>query len=752
MEIEISVDQSTAAGRQELENVLKSRQFSNAERLRRFLRFVGESTLDGKGDRLNEYLIGFEVFDKPQSYDPGKDPIVRVTARRVRLRLEEYYSTDGADRPLRISLAKGSYAVTFERVDTGAPSAPPPVERRLDPAPPTPYKVLPWPGVLIIVLAACSFAALLTFLGTRRPEPRGNTGAQSSLHRLTSDEGLTMYPALSPDGTLAAYASDRENAGRLDLWVQAVTSRSAMRLTNNGSDNYDPSFSNDGSQLVFRSEAAGGGVYIIPTMGGQPRLFAKQGRHPVFSPDGKWIAYQVSRIANHDLRSTPTTTIYVAPSEGGGPVAIQVNLIVHGSPVWLPDSKHLLVLARRPLSTPLEDLDWWILSREGAEPVAAEARRFFPQFSAFPLPGDSMNLRPDGSAVGVVFSAGAQNDANIWRVAISKADWKVQGPPERLTLGTGTEAQPVIRNHRLAFTSVRENQDIWTFPLGRPGAPDLGPGEQLTRHPDSDMGPALSQDGKKLYFISNRSGDLGIWMKDRGTGEEKPLRLNEPGLGYNVLASPRSGIGFLTAQGSNRLVRVLQENGTQLEVPCASCFILNDWSADGREILYTEMPDARGLGLLELATRKTTTVVADNSLQFRNARFSPDRKWILFEAQLGPEKQQVVAVRNDGKYPIPRRDWIPITDGSAADRKPNWSPGAGAVYFLSDRDSFPCIWMQRVDEVTRKPVGKAVAVQHFHNARLSPSNVFFSDVVVGRNELLVTLGERTGNVWWMDLP
>ena len=99
MEIGISVDQSAAAGRLELENVLKSRHFSNAERLRRFLRFVAESTLDGKGDLLNEHLIGFEVFDKPQSYDPGKDPIVRVTARRVRLRLEEYYSSEGVGRP-----------------------------------------------------------------------------------------------------------------------------------------------------------------------------------------------------------------------------------------------------------------------------------------------------------------------------------------------------------------------------------------------------------------------------------------------------------------------------------------------------------------------------------------------------------------------------------------------------------------------------------------------------------------------------
>jgi Tol biopolymer transport system component len=164
------------------------------------------------------------------------------------------------------------------------------------------------------------------------------------------------------------------------------------------------------------------------------------------------------------------------------------------------------------------------------------------------------------------------------------------------------------------------------------------------------------------------------------------------------------------------------------------------------------LPDVRSLELLHLATGRKTTVVADDGLQFRNAHFSPDQKWILFEVQRGPEKQQIVAARNDRRYPIASAGWIPITDGSTADSKPNWSPGADAVYFLSDRDSFPCLWMQRVDLSTRKPVGPAIAVKHFHNARLSPSNVLSSSINVGRNELLVTLGERTGNVWWMDLP
>ena len=245
-----------------------------------------------------------------------------------------------------------------------------------------------------------------------------------------------MYPALSPDGTLAAYASDRENAGRLDLWVQAVTSRSAMRLTNNGSDNYDPSFSERRKPVSLPFGSRRRRSLYHPHNGRPANAVCQAG-----APPGLLARRQVDRIPGEPDRQSRSALdahhyhLCRALRRWRGPSLLQANLVVHGSPVWLPDSKHLLVLARRPLSTPLQDLDWWILSREGATPVPAEARRFFPQFSAFPLPGDSMSLRPDGSAVGVVFSAGAQNDANIWRVSISIADWKVQGPPERLTLG-----------------------------------------------------------------------------------------------------------------------------------------------------------------------------------------------------------------------------------------------------------------------------------------------------------------------------
>lgn len=99
-----------------LDHVLASPSFVNAGRLSRMLRFVVERTLAGTGDELKEYLLGVEVFDRPQEYDPRLDSIVRVEARRLRAKLAEYYEAEGAGDALRIRLAKGGYAPTFERV------------------------------------------------------------------------------------------------------------------------------------------------------------------------------------------------------------------------------------------------------------------------------------------------------------------------------------------------------------------------------------------------------------------------------------------------------------------------------------------------------------------------------------------------------------------------------------------------------------------------------------------------------------
>jgi hypothetical protein len=80
----------------------------------RFLGYAVRLTLEGKSADLKVYSIGLEVFDRKPSFDPRLDPIVRVEARRLRKKLDEYYDQERAGDPVRIRLPKEGYAVQFE--------------------------------------------------------------------------------------------------------------------------------------------------------------------------------------------------------------------------------------------------------------------------------------------------------------------------------------------------------------------------------------------------------------------------------------------------------------------------------------------------------------------------------------------------------------------------------------------------------------------------------------------------------------
>lgn len=116
---------------QELARILTSQQFRESPRLQTFLRFVVCLTLDGKADEIKESTIAAEVFGREDTRD---DSIVRSAARRLRMRLEEYYQQAGFNDSLRIVIPKGSYVPVFEeqRAPANATqeiSALPPVER-----------------------------------------------------------------------------------------------------------------------------------------------------------------------------------------------------------------------------------------------------------------------------------------------------------------------------------------------------------------------------------------------------------------------------------------------------------------------------------------------------------------------------------------------------------------------------------------------------------------------------------------------
>jgi len=105
--------QESEAVREEMEKILASPAFAAAPSLARFLRYVIEETLAGRGDSLKEYTIGAIVFRRGEDFSPRVDPIVRVQARNVRARLERYYAGLNGHEPIVIELPKGTYVPVF---------------------------------------------------------------------------------------------------------------------------------------------------------------------------------------------------------------------------------------------------------------------------------------------------------------------------------------------------------------------------------------------------------------------------------------------------------------------------------------------------------------------------------------------------------------------------------------------------------------------------------------------------------------
>jgi hypothetical protein len=108
---------TTPAVRAQLTKILDSEAFRDAHRLKRFLEYIVVATLTHRSDCLKEFLLGVEVFEKPPSFDPRLDPIVRVQAGRLRAKLTEYYATEGSGDLVLIHVPKGSYIPVFTHAE-----------------------------------------------------------------------------------------------------------------------------------------------------------------------------------------------------------------------------------------------------------------------------------------------------------------------------------------------------------------------------------------------------------------------------------------------------------------------------------------------------------------------------------------------------------------------------------------------------------------------------------------------------------
>ena len=596
-------------------------------------------------------------------------------------------------------------------------------------------------------LIGAGAVVLLAVLGLGWWFGRSSEGPpQYKLTRITQDTGATGHPALSPDGRLLAYASDRSGEGNFDIWVQQLGGGDPIRLTTDEADDGYASFSPDGNRIVFGSSRDGGGIYVVPALGGSPRRIADGVcGNPQFSPDGAWVSYWLQELntANQVFHRP-----WIVPASGGNARQVETSLATAKPVTWSPDGKQLLVVgSKEPLELGRADeLDWWLVPLEGGEAVPLGVRE---SLRAAGLAGSSA---PTWLAESnwLIFSSRTQGGTlNLWRIRISPQERQLLGEPQKLTAGTGEVQASAARDGRIAFVTGSRNWDIWSLPLDANRAEVRGEPERIVSGLSRDRYPSISADGHKLVYTSDRAGNSDIWLRDLETNKDTPVTVS-PGSEIRGVISPdgtkvvfrrfergQSNV-YLTQLGRGTEQLLLEDIGSHM-----------DWTPDGKKILFYTTSPIRWKTFDVETGQQQDLGLQHSQYPVYSVRFSPNQDWVSFE--LRSPALPVFISRLIGGAAQEQGQWVPIGDSPGVwSGHTWWSPDGNTLYVLSDQDGFRCIWARLLDPATKQPQGPLKAVQHFHGRlRTSDASGIYGTFGYGltADKLYLPLSETKGNIW-----
>jgi WD40-like Beta Propeller Repeat len=194
------------------------------------------------------------------------------------------------------------------------------------------------------------------------------------------------------------------------------------------------------------------------------------------------------------------------------------------------------------------------------------------------------------------------------------------------------------------------------------------------------------------------------------------------------------------------------EDGNLKQV-CERC-TPRGFSSDGSVALIQKygftISDEAYIAALDLRTGKERDFLRHPGMALVHPSFSWDDPWVAFRKLSFPKPwtQILIAPVRNGSA-AGETEWIAMTDGKHVDEKAQWSPDGNTVYFTSTRDDYLCIWAQRLDPVTKHPLGEPFAFEHFHNSA-GRTGVFLqglAEISVARDKILINLPEVHSEIW-----
>ncbi len=603
-------------------------------------------------------------------------------------------------------------------------------------------ETMPQPHPMRRTLCALALGLLLGGLAVWKfgmPAP----ARESRYTPITFDPGLATTPAISPDGSLVAYASDRDNGRNLELYVQQLRGGDPARLTWTLENESDPSFSADGTAIAYHSSKDGGGIYLIPSLGGTPRLLAPAGRNPRFSPRGNLVAYWTGLRDGLVEGQAKTFVVSIA---GGAAREIRPDFSDVQRPVWSPDGQRLIVWGVAPgEGLPADRADFWVtgLERDRAEStgLAGPVSRAGGRLAAI----EDMTWTQQG----LVFSMRLGWVRNVYRCRMT-AGGKAQGDLVRLAGGTASAEYPTVsRDGQMVFASGNQRFDVWALPLDANSGKALGPPYRITNSTAPAEYPTVSPDGRMVLYASPRNGTSQVWMKDLAKGEESviapgpnasmPVWVNEGRRVAFVQKLSKRPDEYLLELSTGNALKVF-EGGFFWDVnPAATMALARAGDSGQNDILAVDLKTGRSSAILRTAPGAPLT----------RASFSPDAEWMVFLADTGTATAQIYAARPNGLAEIPRSQWMPLTDGRHKVDKPRFSPDGKLIYFTQDGQESRGIRAAHFDPRTGQTVGDSFAVFDSGESRLTLFGVNPGSLEIGiaKDKLVMLLAERASNLW-----
>ena len=580
------------------------------------------------------------------------------------------------------------------------------------------------------ILGGATIAAFAVYwLGVRRPTP--SAPPEFVLRRLTNGAALIRNAVISPDGKLIAYDQDG------DIWVQQVDSDTPIRLTDDPADDTDPAFSADGAQIAFRSEREGGGIYVVPSLGGAAREWVPEGRSPSFSPDGRWLSYVIVPAADISRGK-----LFVRPFSGGPAVPVGAETSAQCGAVWSPDSSRILFLAN--CGDPIFTVWVYTVGRK-------ELKR-------------NGDLRDEdhidqwiANPPRLLTRKRVADAYEVRAVPISADGTRVTGTPQKLTSFTDQLLSvSASLDGRMVLSVSYEKSHIWGFPIDAPGKA-AGDAEPITEGSYGEQNPSLSKDGGAMAFLSQRANGQRVFYRNLATGRARELSPDLPGHYTGAVFAP-DGKGVISAHDglllyipvSGGLTKTIWENPDRgrggVSVPFSVMPL--DLSPDGKTVLFFSSGDPSKVreGVVrqvDLASGSAKTLLDDPDLEMWNAHFSYDGRWVVFNATTNDGTSSRIYVAPFRRAPVPRSEWIPITQGDWDD-KPRFSSDGKLIFFVTGRPGRPQrFWAQKLNSDMR-PDGKPVAVYSpIHGRSVTRGD----DISVSPHLIAFSQTESTGNIW-----